>query len=371
MKLLILLCAFFSSYEVSAEALKKDANGASISKEAKFKFEVLQKQSDVVWGFDFLSDSKIIFTEREGALRTFDLKTKKVVDIKGAPKVWASNQGGMLDVRVHPKKKNKIYLTYSEPVGDDDATTAFASAILEGNQLKDFKKHFSADAPNDGGMHFGSRIEFDDKGYVFVTVGDRNVRENVLNLKFDTGKLHRFNEDGSVPKDNPFKEKDAKPSIWSIGHRSPQGLSRHPETGELYLVEMGPRGGDEVNLIKRGANYGWPQVTYGREYWGPSIGSKQKEGTEQPIVYWVPSISPSGSTFYTGKAFENWKNNLFIGCLSGQHLRRLVFENGKVVRQEELLSDLNLRIRNVRTGPDGALYLSTDDGKIARLVVSY
>ena len=356
----------------SAEPQKKDAQGAYISSEAKFKFEVLQQQADVIWGFDFLTPETIIFTERSGALRTFNLKTKKVTDIKGAPKVWSNGQGGLLDVRIHPKKKNIIFLTYSEPVGEDKATTAFGVANLVNNELQNFKKIFAADQPTNEEVHFGSRIEFDSGGHVFITVGDRNTRPNVQKLNYDTGKVHRFNVDGTIPSDNPYvKNKDAKKSIWSIGHRSPQGLTTDPESKEIYLVEMGPRGGDEVNLIKRGYNYGWPEVTYGREYYGPRIGVTEKLGTEQPVTYWVPSISPSGSTFYTGKTFTNWKGNLFIGTLSGQHLHRLVLEKGKVIRQEQLLGDLNLRIRNVRTGPEGSLYLSTDDGKLARLVVAY
>lgn len=370
MRILLLIGLLLCSVVHAADAPKKDSNGAYISREAKFKYEVLQQQQDVVWGFDFLNEKQIIFTERGGALRIFDIESKKVSNVEGAPKVFAKGQGGLLDVRVHPKNRNIIFLTYSEPVGEG-ATTAFATATLEKNKLTGFKKLFSAVGDPDEDYHFGSRIEFDGKGHIFVTVGERGARTEVQKLNFHTGKLVRFNEDGSVPKDNPFVgKKDAKPEIWSIGHRSPQGLTIHPETRELYLIEMGPRGGDEVNLIKKSANYGWPEVTYGREYYGPRIGIPEKAGVEKPVVYWVPSISPSGSNFYTGSKFVNWKNNLFIGTLSGQHLRRIVLDRTgtKVLSQEELLNDQSLRIRNVRTGPDGALYLSTDDGKIARLV---
>lgn len=371
MKLLLVALVVLGSTAHSSEVPKKDANGAYISKEAKFKFEVLRQQSDVVWGFDFLSPEKIILTERSGALRILDLKDKSVTDISGAPKVWAQGQGGLLDVRVHPKKKDQIYLTYSEPVGDG-ATTAVAIATLNKNKLTNFKKILSAQEASNEDIHFGSRVEFDGHGHIFVTIGERNARAHALDLKYHTAKIVRLNEDGTVPKDNPFvKTKGAQPEIWSYGHRSNQGLTRNPETGDLYEIEMGPRGGDEVNLIKRGANYGWPEVTYGREYYGAKIGVTVKEGTEQPVVYWVPSISPSAGTFYSGSKFVNWKGNLFLACLSGQQLRRVVLKGGKVVDQEELLGDLKLRFRNVRTGPDGALYVSTDDGKIARLVVAY
>ncbi len=334
----------------------------------KFDFQELTQQSDVIWGFDFLPDERIIFTERRGSVKVFDSKTKEVVALKGTPKVWAEGQGGMLDIRVHPKT-SKIYFTYSEPVGDG-ATTALGMATLSGNELKDFKKLFSAHQANDQDIHFGSRIEFDDKGYVFITVGDRNARPNVQSLSYHTGKVIRLNEDGSVPKDNPFaKDKRAKPEIYSLGIRSPQGLSRHPTTGEIWEAEMGPRGGDEVNIIKAGANYGWPVITYGTEYSGLPMGEGgSKPGMEQPIVYWVPSISPSAMTFYNGNAFPEWRGNIFLGCLSGMHLRRLKLDGNKVTEQEVLLKDKGLRIRNVRPGRDGFLYLSTDNGKIARLV---
>ncbi|HEX4925446.1 MAG TPA: PQQ-dependent sugar dehydrogenase [Bdellovibrionales bacterium] len=334
----------------------------------KFKFETLAERKSIVWGFDFLQDGRIIFTERDGNVGIFDPKTKSVTTLSKPPKVWAKGQGGMLDVRVHYKDANKIYLSYSEPA-DDGATTAVATATLSGSELSDFKKIFTAHEPNDNQIHFGSRIEFDGKGHIFVTIGDRNERHRAQSLQYHTGKIVRLKEDGSVPQDNPFvKTKDAKPEIWSLGHRSPQGLVRHPETGELWEAEMGPRGGDEVNLIKAGANYGWPVVTFGREYWGPRIGEgTSKAGMEDPVAHWVPSISPSGMTIYNGDQFPKWKGNIFLGCLSGTHLRRLVVSGGKVVKQEELLAKLGLRVRNVRPGPDGFLYLSTDDGRIARL----
>lgn len=332
-----------------------------------FRFETLAKRDEVVWGFDFLRDGRIIFTERAGGVNIFDPKTKAVTALKGAPKVWAKGQGGMLDVRVQPTSQ-RIYMSYSEEAGDG-ATTAFVSAKLSGNELTDFKKHLSANQPNSNEIHFGSRIEFDGKGHVFVTIGDRNKRDNAQSLAHHQGKILRFKEDGTVPKDNPFVGRaGARPEIWTYGHRSPQGLARHPKTGELWMSEMGPRGGDEVNIVKPGKNYGWPVATHGREYWGPSIGEKTKPGIEPPVVYWVPSISPSGMAFYTGNAFPEWKGNAFLGCLSGTQLRRLVLDGNKVVRQEALLEDKGLRFRNVRTGPDGFLYVSTDDGQIARLV---
>ncbi|WP_413288960.1 PQQ-dependent sugar dehydrogenase [Bdellovibrio sp. HCB337] len=334
-----------------------------------FEFQTLTQQKDTVWGFDFLPDGKIIFTERSGVLKIFDPKTKATQVIKGTPQVWASGQGGLLDVRVLPGSANKIYLTYSEPIGQG-ATTALASATLNGAELQNLKKLFSAQDANSNAIHFGSRIEFDGKGHVFITVGDRNNRPQVQSLGYHLGKSIRLNEDGTVPLDNPFvKINGAKPEIWTLGHRSPQGLFRNPVSGDLWLVEMGPFGGDEINLLKPGANYGWPVVTYGREYTGEKIGEgTEKPGMESPVAYWVPSISPSGANIYQGDVFPKWKGNIFLGNLGGTHLRRLAMADRKVVKQEELLKDLGLRFRNVRPGPDGFLYLSTDDGKIARLI---
>lgn len=361
---LICWIAFSAINKVAAQP-----QSGMISEGQEFRMEILTQQKDVVWGFDFLSDGKIIFTERQGALKIFDPKTKKVSDVAGAPAVYAKGQGGLLDIRVHPTNKNQIFLTYAEPM-DKKATTALASAILSGTKLTQFKKLFSAIDPNDNEIHFGSRIEFDGEGHVFVTAGERNKRDQAQELKNHFGKVLRLNEDGTIPKDNPFaKLKTAKPEIWSFGHRNPQGLVRNPLTGDLWLAEMGPKGGDELNLIRPGLNYGWPVVTFGREYSGPKIGEgTSKPGIENPVVYWVPSISPSGMTIYHGDVFPKWKGNIFIGALSGQHLRRLILDGQKVIKQEELLMYQGMRIRHVRTGPDGFLYLSTDDGRIARLV---
>lgn len=342
-----------------------------VSEGQAVRMQVLTQQDDAIWGFDFLPGGRILFTEREGQLKLFDPENRSVTRIQGSPKVIQQGQGGLLDVRVHPdfSQSRWIYLTYSEPVGEK-MTTALGRGKLEGTELRDFERLFSAFAPNSNEIHFGSRIEFDGAGHVFISVGDRNERDKAQNLSYHNGKILRLNEDGTAAAGNPFAdESSAKPEIWSYGHRNPQGLARHPLTGELWSSEFGPRGGDEINRIRAGANYGWPIITYGREYWGPRIGEGTvKVGMEQPVVYYVPSISPSGIAFYTGEAFPRWKGNLFVAVLGDQHLRRLVIEDGKLLRQEELLNDLELRFRQVRTGPDGFLYFSTDDGKIGRLV---
>lgn len=335
------------------------------------QFETLLKREDVIWGFDFLPDGRVLLTERGGKMLLLDIGSKKTIELKGLPTFYTAGQAGLLDVRVHPdfKINQTIYFTYSEPVGKSDSTTALGSAVLKNNELSNIKKLFAGVGANSNDIHYGSRIEFDLKGHIIFSMGDRDERNKAQNLSYHQGKMLRLKYDGSVPSDNPFvSQKEAKPEIWSLGHRSPQGLARHPVSGEIYESEMGPRGGDEVNLINAGKNYGWPVITYGKEYWGPKIGDKEKKGMEQPLVYWVPSISPSAITFYTGDKFPEWKNNLFLATLSGEHIHRVVMNGNKAEKQEEFLGELGYRWRSLRTGPDGYLYLGTDEGRFGRLI---
>lgn len=335
----------------------------------KFKYEILTNQKDVIWGFDFLDKDRLLFSERGGALRILDLKSSKVVSLEGVPQVGSSGQGGMLDVRIHPKEKAKIYFAFSES-SKNGLTTVLGVATLDGNKLTKFTRLFSAEEPSKGKIHFGSRIEFDGEGHLWISVGDRNERDLAQNLMHHNGKIIRIKEDGSIPSDNPFLgNKKARPEVWSYGHRNPQGLVYDSNKKQLWSTEFGPKGGDELNLIERGANYGWPIITYGREYYGLKIGEgPAKEGMKQPFAYWVPSISPSAIALYTGNVFPKWKGHFFLATLSGVHLRRLRLDEARVLEQDELLKELGIRIRNVRTGPDGFLYFSTDDGRIVRLV---
>jgi glucose/arabinose dehydrogenase len=347
------------------------AGAVQESEVQKFVVETLAEREDVIWGFDFLPDGRIVFTEAGGKLVLLDPKTRWTQTVNGVPVVVRAGQGGLLDVRAHPDfaRNRQLYLTYSEDAGGGNKTTALGLGRLEGTELRDYRKLFSAVEPSGEKIHFGSRLEFDGAGHLFMSVGERNDRHRAQDLRYDNGKILRFNLDGSIPPDNPFaKTPSARPEIWSYGHRNPQGLARNPATGELWSAEFGPRGGDEINLIRAGANYGWPVITYGREYYGPAIGEgTARPGMEQPVVYWVPSISPSGIGFYAGDRFPRWKGDLFVAALSGQHLRRLSFD-GKTVRQEVLLGDLGWRFREVRQGPDGLLYFSTDEGRLGRLV---
>lgn len=337
---------------------------------ARFEVDVLLQGRGVIWGFDFLPDGRILLTERGGALVIFDPKTKSAAEVPGAPEVRAKGQGGLLDVKLHPDfaENGWVYLAYSEPVGGG-ATTALGRGRLKGGKLEGFTRLFSAREPNGNVIHYGTRILFDG-AHLFLTVGDRNDRHKAQDLGAHNGKVLRLTHDGRPAAGNPFEAvPGALPEIWSYGHRNPQGLALRPGTRELWSCEFGPRGGDELNLIKPGGNYGWPVVTYGREYWGPTIGEgTDKKGMEQPIAHWTPVISPSGMDFYDGNAFPSWKGSLFIGNLSSTHLRRLTLKGAAVAAQEVLLADSDWRFRQVRQGPDGFLYFSTDEGRLARLI---
>ena len=326
--------------------------------------EILLRRADVIWGFDFLPDGRIVFTERKGRLAIFDPKTGKASGVEGAPAVWARGQGGLLDVRVHPgfAENGLIYLTWSHPADGGGATT-LGRGRLENGKLEGFERLLLTNAGGGRGEHFGSRIAFDGPR-LYMSVGERGQRDLAQDPRRHNGKILRLTHDG---KPDGAAIPGALPEIWSMGHRNPQGLAVRPGTKRLWSDEMGPRGGDELNLIKRGANYGWPAVTYGREYHGPRIGTTEKPGIEQPAAHWVPSISPSAMAFYDGAAFPRWRGSVFLACLSGEQIRRVALDGDVPGEQEVLLGDRGWRFRNVRQGPDGLLYFSTDDGRLGRI----
>ena len=322
---------------------------------------------DRPWSFAFLPDGTILVTEKAGALRSIGADRKLSEPIAGLPEVAAVGQGGLLDIALHPnfEQTRLVFLSFAEPREDGkNATSVMRGRLSEDfRSLTDVKVIFRQQPAYDGGGHFGSRLAFDRTGALFVTTGDRqNLRALVQQTDNHIGKIIRITEDGGIPPDNP-KVEGWLPEIWSIGHRNLQGATIDPLTGRLWTVEHGTKGGDELNHPEAGKNYGWPDVTYGREYSGEKIGAgvTEKEGIEPPVHYWDPSIAPSGMVFYTGDRYPQWKGNLFVGALVQKHLARLVFDGDKVVEEEKLFEGY-ARIRDVRQGPDGYLYILTDEG---------
>jgi glucose/arabinose dehydrogenase len=325
------------------------------------------------WGLLFLPDGRMLVTERPGRLRIVSRNGRVSAPLAGVPRVYAVGQGGLLDVALDPAfaRNSVIYLSYAEPGENDTAGTAVARAKLAERGLTDVRVIYRQQPKVRGGGHYGSRIVFRRDGTLFITQGERMLyREQAQNLASDLGKVVRIHSDGSVPKDNPFVgRKDVRPEIWSYGHRNVQAAALHPDTGELWTVEHGARGGDELNHPQAGKNYGWPVITYGVDYSGAKIGEgTAKKGMEQPVYYWDPVIAPSGMIFYTGDAYPSWKGSIFIGSLQPGALVRLQMQNGRVVREERYL-DIDERIRDVAQGPDGLIYVITDNprGRILRL----
>lgn len=351
---------------------KPAANTVVKSEEHTFTLETVAEGVTLPWGLAFLPDGRILVTEKAGTLRT--VQNGQVSEpITGVPEVWATGQGGLLDVAVHPDyaENGWIYLSYSDPGADGSAMTAIVRGKLRDGAFVDQQTLFKAPAAlyRTGNVHFGSRFVFDE-GYLFFTIGERGQMQDAQDLSRPNGKVHRIWDDGRVPDSNPFVgQKDALPTIWSYGHRNPQGLAKHPQTSALYDGEHGPRGGDELNLVEKGRNYGWPVITYGMNYNGtPMTDKTAQEGMEQPVTYWVPSIAISSIAFYQGERFPQWKNDLFVGALAAQELRRLRLDGGKVVHEEVLFKGVG-RLRDVEMGPDGHLYIAFNaPDRIARLV---
>jgi glucose/arabinose dehydrogenase len=325
------------------------------------------------WGLAFLPDGRFLVSERPGRLRIIDPSGQISAPLAGVPAVFVRGQGGLLDVALDPRFADTglVFFSYAEPGGEGLNGTALARGRLSGDRLEDVQVIFRQQPKLPGGLHFGSRIVFAPDGTLFLTLGERYQKERSQNLNEHLGKIVRINPDGSVPANNPFAGRaDVRPEIYSLGHRNMQGATLHPETKRLWIVDHGARGGDEINLPEPGRNYGWPVITYGRDYSFLPIGEgTAKEGLEQPIHYWDPSIAPSGLAFYTGDRFPAWRGNLFVGSLSFNVLVRLDLDGTRVISEERLLDGLDQRIRDVRNDPDGFLYVLTDsdEGGLLRI----
>ena len=343
------------------------------SKEGALKVETVAKGLEFPWGLAFLPDGRMLVTERPGRLRIAAKDGTLSEPLKGVPEVFAEGQGGLLDVALDPKftENSLVYLSYSEPGEDDTSGTAVARGKLGADGIENVEVIFRQKPKVDDDLHYGSRLAFSPDGMLFVTLGERFKVAPAQDLSTTLGKVVRINPDGSVPDDNPFVGQEGKlPEIYSYGHRNPQGAAIHPETGKLWENEFGPLGGDELNIIEPGKNYGWPEVSWGKHYNGKAI----PEPTTRPefvdaIKHWTPVISPSGMTFYTGDAIPAWKGNLLLSGLSSQAIVRLALDGEKVTGEERI--ELGKRIRNVVQGPDGAVYVLTDQkkGKILRLTL--
>ncbi len=334
--------------------------------------ETVVTDLDVPWDLAFIGPQQLLVTEKPGQLQRLDLVTGERTEITGVPKVIYKGQGGLLGLVLHPDfaSNQLLYLSYAA-AHDKGRSTRLIRARLENDALKDVKVLFTAGPAKDGGRHFGGALVFDDAGYLYLGVGDRGKRHEAQKLDSDLGKVHRFNADGSIPVDNPFVGvAGANDSIFSYGHRNPQGLALHPETGHIWEAEHGPRGGDEINRIQAGQNYGWPVITYGEEYRGGKIGEgTHKAGMLQPVHYYVPSMGTAGMAFYTGDAIPAWRNQLFVGGLvfTVAHVSRLALEGDEAVEVEPLFENLGMRIRNLTSGPDGRLYILSESGTIVAI----
>jgi glucose/arabinose dehydrogenase len=346
------------------------------TRKATVRVETVASGLQNPWGLAFLPDGRALVTERPGRLRIVATDGRLSAPLTGVPAVDATGQGGLLDVALDPDfaRNGQIYLSFAEPRGDGLNGTSVARAKLDGERLTDVTVIFRQQPAMGGGHHFGSRLVFDRSGYLFVTLGDRNRgRDLVQKTDTDIGKIVRIDRDGRPAPGNPFLGREGvRPEIWSLGHRNVQGAALHPQTGELWTNEHGPRGGDELNRTLGGRNYGWPLVTYGVEYSGLKISDRaEAPGFESPVHHWTPSIGTSGLAFYTADRIAGWRGSVFVGGLASRDLARLELEDGRVVAEERLFKqELGKRIRAVVQGPDGALYLLTDEskGEILRVV---
>lgn len=344
----------------------------------RFRAEVFAEGFEIPWGMAFLPDGRLLVSERQGTLRLVDAGGAVSPPLAGVPAVRNQGQGGLMDVELHPDfaANGWVYLSYAEGLeddaGDEVGFTVVARARLEGEGLRGVEVLYRAAAEHYSGRahHYGSRLVFDGAGFLFFAIGDRGERREAQDLGTPNGKIHRLHDDGRVPEDNPFVGRaGALPSIWSYGHRNPQGLALHPQDATLWDAEHGPRGGDELNWVRPGLNYGWPTVTYGINYNGTPITDKtHQQGMEQPALHWTPSIAVCGIDFYDGRRFAHWRHNLLVTALAQQHLRRVQVEGDRVIHQEEVYRAPG-RIRDVETGPDGLVYLAVEGpGRIVRLV---
>lgn len=366
LSILLICCSHCAKNKTDSKETALEITPKTISK----TYELIVKDLDIPWGFTFLPDGAMLITEKRGELIHYKNGIKTT--IKGLPEIIVLGQGGLMDIELHPNYKSNgwVYISFVSSEGDGrGGNTAIMRFKIKDDKAIEQELLYKASPNSRRGQHFGSRIVFDAKGYLYFSIGDRGNRDvNPQNLERDGGKIYRLHDDGRIPKDNPFVNKrHAKKAIFSYGHRNPQGMAIHPETGAIWTHEHGPKGGDEINIIEAGQNYGWPVVSYGVNYSGTKFTNlTQKEGMTPPIHHWTPSIAPSGMAFLTRNTYPEWKGHLFVGALKFQYLNHIEIHNNKVVKQEKLLEGLG-RVRSIKEGPDGYLYIGIENLGIVKL----
>ena len=372
MKKIIIPCLLlFSLLSVGCEAQVKP-NDIPLKEVSKnYKLETVAADIANPWGMVWLPDGSMLVTEKSGTL--YHIKNGSKTEIKNLPKVYSRGQGGLLDIALHPNyaKNGWIYMTFASDEGEGTGgNTKLIRAKLVDGSLTQIESLYKATPNTTKGQHFGSRIAFDNDGYLYFSVGDRGDHfVNPQDIKRDGGKIYRLNDDGSIPKDNPFVgQAGSKEAVFTYGNRNPQGMAKNPITGEIWAHEHGPKGGDEINIIKKGANYGWPLVTYGIDYDGTTISKEsEKTGIEKPIYYWVPSIAPSGMAFVTSDKYPDWKGSLVVGSLKFEYLELLKLKGNEVVERQKIATAIG-RVRNVAQGPDGYIYMGVEGKGIVKII---
>ena len=372
MKKNLLVCIlFFAVLFISCDAQVK-SNDISIKDDDKnYTLENVVSDIQIPWGMVWLPDGSMLVTEKSGIL--YHVKNGTKTEVKNVPKVYNRGQGGLLDIALDPNYATNswIYITYAAEEGEGDGgNTKLIRTKLQDGSLTQIESLYKASPNSNKGQHFGSRIVFDNEGYLYFSVGERGERiKNPQDITRDCGKIYRLNSDGSIPKDNPFVgQAGAKEAIYTYGNRNPQGMAKHPETGAIWSHEHGPQGGDEINIAKKGANYGWSVVTYGIDYDGTTISTENKKpGIEDPIFYWLPSIAPSGMAFVTSDRYPDWKGHLVVGSLKFQYLELVKLKGTEVIGRQKIATDVG-RIRNVAQGPDGFIYIAVEGKGIIKII---
>ena len=351
--------------------LDNEGDNSIIVDETNYEMELVFEDKNIIWSIEFFEDNSILAAVKSGSI--FHYKDGEKTEIKGLPEIYLRGQGGLMDLAFHPKfKENRwLYFSYaSEYEGEKGGNTTIARAKLIEDSLEDLEILYKGTPNSTKGQHFGGRLEFDNEGYLYFAIGDRGNRNvNPQDLSLDGGKIYRINDDGSIPMDNPFFDTpNARKAIYSYGHRNPQGMFKHPLTGKIWTNEHGPRGGDEINIIRKGKNYGWPKITYGINYSGTTITkNKSLPGMEQPLYYWLPSIAPSCFEYISSDMYPNWKGSLLAGALVFKYVERIGLKDDKVVYRSKIAEGLG-RPRDVKQGPDGLIYVAIENKGVYKIL---